>query len=203
MIRFLIGAAIVIVVTILVITSFLGVNDFKNCAGSPSNLNGCEKADVVIAVSGGDTTGRAQHAIDMYNGGWADKIIFSGAAFDKTGPSNADVMRQQAINQDVPADAIIIERDSSNTQENASNTIDILQSQSVNSAIVVTSSYHQKRTLTEFQRQAPDIDFRSSPSVSDRQWSVWWWTTPHGWYLAVSEIVKIVIINFSGSGGRV
>lgn len=190
----LIGATIVLVITVVTISWFLAPNSLANCGDSPSNVRGCGKADVIIAVSGGDTTARAQTAIDLYKHGWAPKLIFSGAAADKLGPSNAAVMRQQAIAQNIPSDAVQIEDTSETTKQNAENTKDILVNSGVTSAIVVSSSYHQKRVLLEFQTRAPAVQFRTHPAGGDNQWSIWWWTTPYGWYLALSEIFKIIVL---------
>lgn len=199
MIKYALGAGVVVVVSIVAITMFLSADNLRHCGISPSELRGCQPADAIIAVSGGDTSARTQSAIDLYQHGWADLLIFSGAAYDKSGPSNAEVMRRQAVRQGVPEQDVIIEQTSENTTENASNTADIIARHNISSAILVTSSYHQKRTLLEFQAVAPEVDFRSHPSTGDNQWSVWWWTTPYGWYLALSEIVKIIIFFLGGS----
>jgi uncharacterized SAM-binding protein YcdF (DUF218 family) len=197
--RLIISSIIVVGVAILGISLFLTPDSLLKCDTSPSLDSGCQKADVIIAVSGGDTTGRTQKAIDLYKDGWADRLLFSGAASDKSGPSNAEVMRMQALSQDVPSSAIQIGESSETTKENAENTKDILQDSDINSAILVTSRYHMKRALLEFRSRAPDITFRASPADADNQWSGFWWATPYGWYLALSELVKIVIFYLGGS----
>lgn len=197
--KYIVIFLVVIVTTIVTITLFLSPNNLLNCSDGPTELKGCEKADAIIAVSGGDTTARTQQAIDLYENGWADKLIFSGAASDKSGPSNAEVMRKQAQNQGVPAGDIVIEENSENTQQNAEKTSGLLQNDDIKQAIVVTSGYHAKRTVLEFRERAPDVEFRSSPSSADNQWSIWWWTSPYGWYLAVSEVVKIIVFYAGGS----
>lgn len=180
------------------ISLFLAPDGLMRCGDSPSEVKDCQAADAIIAVSGGDTAARTQLAIDLYQNGWAPQLIFSGAAQDKLGPSNAEVMRQQAIAQGVPESDVTVEKYSSNTSENAENTSDILTDLKIKNAIVVTSSYHMKRTVLEFRNRAPAVNFRSHPIGSDNQWSAWWWTTPNGWYLAVSEIAKIVVVYMAG-----
>lgn len=197
--KYVIGAVVVLIITIVTVTMFLSSDNLRHCGSGPSDLRGCHPADAIIAVSGGDTVARTQSAIDLYHEGWAKTLIFSGAAYDKTGPSNAEVMRLQAIRQGVPKQDIIIEQTSENTTQNASFTAKIIRDNNIKSAILVTSSYHQKRTLLEFQAVVPDVEFRSHPSKGDNQWSVWWWTTPTGWYLAISEIVKIIVFYLGGS----
>lgn len=200
MMRWIIAGVVMLVLLIGGINWFLAPDNLMQCSEAPSNLEGCGAADVIIAVSGGDTSARTQEAIDLYKNGWASKLIFSGAAQDKSGPSNAATMQQQAIRQGVPKAAITIEDQSETTKENAEKTRDILADENIHSAIVVTSRYHMKRTILEFRDRAPGVDFRAHPTVADSQWSSWWWLTPYGWYLALSEIVKIVL--FYVGGGR-
>ena len=192
------GGVVLLALLIGGISWFLAPDNLMRCSSAPSNLQGCGQADVIIAVSGGDTTARTQEAIDLYTSGWAPKLIFSGAAQDKSGPSNAAVMRQQALRQGVPETAITIEEKSETTKENAEKTRDILADKDIRTAIVVTSGYHMKRTLLEFRDRAPDVEFRAHPTVADSQWSSWWWLTPHGWYLALTEIVKIIVFYLGG-----
>ncbi len=200
MIRWLIGVVIFFTALIVGISLFLTPNNLMNCSDTPSTITGCDKADAVIAISGGDTTARAQKAIDLYQAGWAKEIVFSGAAADTSGPSNAEVMREQALAQGVPLAVIRIEEMSTSTRQNAEDTAPILDEDKVETAILVTSRYHMKRAMLEFQKQAPNVQFRASPVDSDNQWSaVWWWTTPYGWMLAVSELVKIIIFYTGGS----
>lgn len=181
------------------ISWFLAPDSLLKCGQSPGDAKKCHAADAVIAVSGGDTSARTQQAIDLYKQGWAPLLIFSGAALDKSGPSNASVMQTQALKQGVPKEAIIIEEHSATTRENAENTSKILRAQNVEDAIVVSSSYHMKRTLLEFRDQSPKVNFRAHPTNTDEQWSVWWWTTPRGWYLALSEVVKIAAVHLGES----
>lgn len=199
MIKVIIGIVVGIILLIISISLFLAPDSLMKCSETPSELEGCGSADVIITVSGGDTQARTQEAIDLYENGWAPRLIFSGAALDKSGPSNAAVMREQAIKQGVPEAVITIEEQSETTKENAEKTKDILVDENIHSAIVVTSSYHMKRTLLEFRDRAPNVNFRAHPTSTDSQWSVWWWTTPYGWYLALSEITKIILFYIGGS----
>lgn len=199
MIRWIVWPLVIIIVTIVVISLFLAPDSLLRCGETPSEVAGCERADAIIAVSGGDTTARTQEAIDLFKNGWGELLVFSGAALDKSGPSNAEVMRNQALQQGISPGVIRIEEESATTAENALETKSILKEEGVQSAILVTSSYHAKRTQLEFSQRATAIDFRVRPVSSDRQWSGYWWTTPHGWYLAVSELVKILIFYAGGS----
>lgn len=191
------------IVLIVGLTLYLQPNSFALCSynnGKPVTREGCAPADAIVVVSGGDTAARTQAAIDLYQLGWAPLLIFSGAAEDKSGPSNAYAMRQQAINQDVPAAAILIEEVSENTRENAEQTADLLVGRGIQDVILVTSGYHQRRASLEFQRavEGTDITLRNQPT-SDKDWGWWWWLSPRGWYLALGEFGRIVALYAGGS----
>ncbi|MEO5949140.1 MAG: YdcF family protein [Candidatus Saccharimonas sp.] len=180
------------------ISHYLGPDDLQTCQDVPSDTTGCGVADAIIALSGGDTSARADEAITLYQHGWAPLLIFSGAAADKSGPSNAEVMQRQAIAAGVPSSAIIIETRSENTSENAAATSDILTEQGIKSAILVTSAYHQRRASIEFGRRVPDVSVRSHPVAADDQWGPWWWLTPTGWFLAIPELARSLYLMAGG-----
>lgn len=197
-VRIVVGLLILFALIVLGINAYLSPDDLGKCEANPTDKDGCHKADAVVAVSGGDTEARANEAIWLYKNGWANYIIFSGAAADKSGPSNAEVMRDIAVNKGVSQSAIIIEESSENTTENASETQGIFAKYGIKDAIIVTSAYHQRRAMFEFSKWAADTELRSHPVARDKQWSEWWWLTPHGWFYALSEVVKTSI---SATGG--
>lgn len=198
------GFLIILVVLALVtvgIGAYLSPNDLAGCGERPSAKDPCKAADAIVAISGGDTTARTDEAVKLYKAGWADKLIFSGAALDKSGPSNAAAMSRQAEAAGVPGEDIVLEEFGENTQENAENTHDIFELLGIKDVILVTSGYHQRRAGLEFAARSSSVAVRNHPVPADSQWSPWWWVTPQGWYLAISEVVKIII--FYSGGGRV
>lgn len=192
--RYLLLLLLGLVITIITaISIYLSPNDLASCK-APEPLGRCGQADAIVAVSGGDTSARTDEAIRLYQAGWAPKVIFSGAAADSNGPSNAEAMAQQAREAGITDDAIITEEFSRTTAENALNTSQFISTQSIERIILVTSAYHQRRALLEFSLiLGPSVDIVSKPVPTDRQWiGFWWWTTPRGWWLAGGELVKIV-----------
>jgi len=187
------------VLLVLSLGNYLAPNDLSSCDVHPANKSPCMAADAIIAVSGGDTAARTSEAIKLYENGWAPKLIFSGAAQDKTGPSNAEAMRRQANVEGVPDEDIIIEEYGATTKQNAENTQTIFESNNITSAILVTSPYHQRRAGLEFTKRTSGVSLRNHPVAQDNQWSNLWWMTPSGWYLAVSELVKIIAFYAGGT----
>jgi uncharacterized SAM-binding protein YcdF (DUF218 family) len=189
--RWLIGTLILIAVAIVGISIYLQPNSFLGCAQSPSTKKGCQKADAIVVVSGGDTQARTGFGIELFKRGWADYLVLSGAALDTSGPSNAAAMKLQAQGAGVPEESILIDEESMNTQENAEKTKSIIQDRNVHDVILVTSGYHQRRASLEFNKIADGNTVRNAPAV-DSDWDWYWWATPRGWWLAGSELVKII-----------
>lgn len=79
-------------VLIVGISAYLGPDGLSHCDPYPSKKNDCGSVDAIVAISGGDTQARTAQAIDLYKRGWAEFLVFSGAAADKEGPSNAEAM---------------------------------------------------------------------------------------------------------------
>ena len=176
------------------------MDDLRGCGATPVNdaTSKCAAADAIVAVSGGDTTARAEEAIKLFKAGWGDTLIFSGAAADKSGPSNAAVMKQQAIDAGIDANNIIVEELSETTMQNAEQTTNIFKQRGITSAILVTSAYHERRATLEFDRRALGVKVRSHPVASDKQWSSWWWLTPTGWTLALPELASSLVLATGG-----
>jgi uncharacterized SAM-binding protein YcdF (DUF218 family) len=204
MIKWLIIIPLVLLVLIGGISFYLQPNDFVGCSETPLQVNEkCGPVDAIVVVSGGDTNERTDEGITLFKQGWADVIIFSGAAKDKTGLSNAAAMRLRAIQADIPAHSIYVDEFSETTEQNAANTQSIFQLHGFDTVMLVTSGYHQRRASLEFEKRADGTDILNHPVIKDKDWSfAWWWTTPRGWWLAGGELAKIIAFYISGVAAR-
>ena len=198
-IKWLITFIIFVTVIIFCISMYLQPNDLGQCEQKPGFGENCQIVDAIVVISGGDTLARAGQAIDLYKNGWSDKIIFSGAAQDKSGPSNAAVMKKMAISAGIPKSDIYIDEYSETTGQNALNAQTIFAENNIKRVILVTSGYHQRRASLEFNKRAGDVTILNSPVQNDKDWSFWWWVTPRGWWLATGEVVKIVAFYTTGA----
>ena len=185
-----------ILATVTVLTGvYLAPDDLAQCK-APTAEGMCKKADAIVAVSGGNTSVRTAEAIRLYKAGWADYLVFSGAAADPAAPSNAAVMKKQAIQEGVPEQAIVTEEFSRTTKENAEETKQKSVEYGFKRLIVVTSPYHQRRAGLEFARLVGgNTEIINHPAPNDPDWPAWWWLTPRGWWLAGSELLKISVTH--------
>lgn len=180
--------------TIWGITSYLAPDDLAGCTTPDPLIASCAPADAIVAISGGDTPARAEEAIGLYFAGWAPKIVFSGAALDTTGPSNAVAMRRQAITAGVPEADVIVEGTAADTEQNAVRSFALLTD--ADRLIVVTSPYHQRRAGVEFQKVfGGSVKIVNHPTKTDHLWTKTWYLTTTGWWLAVSETVKTAFVS--------
>jgi len=187
-------------VVIIGLGAYLAPDGLSHCKAQPTDSQDCQSVDAIVAISGGDTPARTAQAIALYKNGWAKLLVFSGAAADKAGPSNAEAMKRQAEAEGIEPDAIIIEETSETTKQNAANATNLFANRGIHSVILVTSAYHQRRAGLEFgERAGSAIKIINHPVTSDNQWSPWWWLTPGGWWLAISEVFKIIVFYVGAS----
>lgn len=204
LIKILLASLILFLLIAFAITLYLGPDALRFCSSPVANAtDNCSSVDAIVVISGGDTVARTNEAIALYKKGWAPIMIFSGAAADKTGPSNAKAMQTQAIDAGVAGKNTIIEEKSDTTNQNAEFVMDIVKNQGYKSIILVTSAYHERRALLQFEHyavvpNAPKINIRPHPVPEDKDWNRFWWLTPWGWSLATNEIIKGVIVTTSG-----
>ena len=157
------------------------------------------KSDVIVVVSGGQTTSRAEKGIDLFEQGFAGKIIFSGAALDD-GPSNAFNMRDQALASGISPNSIYIDEKSQNTYENAINTKKIVDELGAKNIILVTSPYHQRRANKTFENTYGENYTITGVSAIDDRWSKQnWWNKGFPLFISLSELWKLFYINLTGN----
>lgn len=175
-----------------IVTVIAFLNSYLQPSDSITNV------DAAVAISGGDTNARADEAIRLYQDKLVDAIVFSGAAKDKSGPSNASVMKTRALDAGVPIWDIFIDETSESTEQNAINSDKIFKQQNFRKVILVTSGYHQRRAFLEFSKHASGVRIINNPVTIDKDWSSYWWLSLRGWLLAISEVIKIIAFYVTG-----
>lgn len=170
---------------------------------SDSSIHPCPTADAVVVISGGDTKARTQYAATITKAQQIPVLITAGASRQENVQSNAEEMRQIAIDAGVPVGAIKIEPQSRNTHQNAVNVKKLIEEYNqqnpykpINSLILVTSGYHQARAYKEFRSQfASEFKIYNAPLKQDRDWSPTWYLSPRSWYLAVKEAGGLLLVS--------
>jgi uncharacterized SAM-binding protein YcdF (DUF218 family) len=111
--------------------------------------------------AGGGYQERVRHAVDLYRADSAPRLIFSsGFAFAF---QEAEVMRELAVGQGVPAPAIMLETKAASTFENVMFVRAILARHGWQRILLVSSPYHMRRAMLTWRKVAPGVQVLSSP----------------------------------------
>lgn len=157
------------------------------------------RSDAIVVISGDEQMARFREGVRLYHAGFGRYLVFSGAARD-AGPSNADVMSGLAVEQGVPAEAILEESQGEDTWGNAVYTRRLLEQHGLSSAILVTSPYHVRRALLTFRAAYEGSGIRlAARSAPDSEWRKQsWWQQAETRRLTVSEVEKLAFIALTG-----
>ncbi|HWI20774.1 MAG TPA: ElyC/SanA/YdcF family protein [Vicinamibacterales bacterium] len=129
-----------------------------------------QRADAIVVFAGGvGESGQAgggqqerlKQAIDLYNGGFADRIIVSSGFVYSF--NEAESMRAVAIAQGIPADRIELEPRARNTYENVIYVREILQREGWKNILLVSSPYHMRRAVMVWNKTAPEVFVTPTP----------------------------------------
>jgi uncharacterized SAM-binding protein YcdF (DUF218 family) len=136
--------------------------------------NDCLKRSDAIVLLEGDGLNRYQHAVDLFQAGWADKIVFSGGITDfKYGSFPYSVVLPHILKTGVPEEALINEDKSLNTREQAVEVVKMSIEMKWNKLILVASHEHQYRAYLTFLREildkCPQLILYNSP-VRNLDW---------------------------------
>ncbi|NQU73225.1 MAG: YdcF family protein, partial [Candidatus Omnitrophica bacterium] len=129
-----------------------------------------QKADVIVVFGGGvgetgspgkSTIERARYAAELYNEGYADKIIFSSGYFYIY--NDAENMKLIALSMGVPERNIILEQKANSTYENVVFSKAILDKNKWDSILLISSPYHMRRAYFVFNKWKNDIEVTYTP----------------------------------------
>lgn len=90
---------------------------------------------------------RINHGIWLYENGYVQKLILTGGYGEGNEYSSAYIAKIYAEEQGIPSEDILIEEKSIITQENIENAKDIMDSNSYETAIIVSDPLHMKRSM--------------------------------------------------------
>ena len=134
---------------------------------------------------------RTAAAALLYEAERAPLILVSGAALEGS-QSEAEYMAANLRKSGVPPDALIIEKNSYNTYENALYSAQLLKERNISRILLVTSALHMPRAMAVFNKQgltaiaapsAPQIVVPEDPDFS-------FWLPDERSFLASRSIIK-------------
>lgn len=120
-------------------------------------------ADIGIGLGSHDL-GVATYTAELYHQGMFPQIVFTGAnaptTIERFPRGEAAHYRERAIELGVPAEAILLEPQATNTGQNIELTRKILSDQGINvsSAILISRPYQQRRVYSTAKKLWPELD---------------------------------------------
>ncbi len=113
-----------------------------------------------------DAADRVWHGVRLFHAGKAPLLVMSGGSdLSQSASSEAEVMRQFAMDLGVPIGAIGLEERSRNTRENAQFSAEMLKAQGVERILLVTSALHMRRAVALFESQGLMV----TPAATDHE----------------------------------
>lgn len=151
-----------------------------------------ERGDVIVVLSGGRRDERVRQAAILYREGYAPLVMLSGGE-EMAGISIPELQRRQALALGIPPSALLFEGESTSTLEQAQMLRPILEGRRARRALVVTSSFHTRRTRYLFRRtfEGSPVDIRVYPVQQDFYNPVRWWTRERDTEIVVLEYIKL------------
>lgn len=131
-------------------------------------------ADVAIVLGAGTANDevspvfreRINHGIWLYENGYVDKLLLTGGYGDGNEHSDAYVAKMYAEAQGIPTQDILLEEQSTITQENIENAKMMMDENSYHTAILVSDPLHMKRSM--LMAKDYGIEAYSSPTPTTR-----------------------------------
>src|SRR5260370_14308182 len=116
--------------------------------------------------AGGGAQERLKQAVDLYKAGDAPYLVLSSGYVYSF--REAEVMRALAVDQGVPASAIVLEQRAANTYQNVTFVDAILREHHWKSILLVSSPYHMRRALLVWRKVAPDLTVVPAPPAQSQ-----------------------------------
>ncbi|RDW19820.1 YdcF family protein [Oceanobacillus chungangensis] len=158
-----------------------------------------EKGDCIFVLGSSKAVEyRLPKAVQLYKEGRAKKLLFSGGVvWEKGGLTEAELLREKAMELGIPKEDILIEKESKHTKENALASLLVLDRafglHNINRLLVVTTTYHMRRTHLTLRTYMPAWIKYSLCAVNDRTTREEnWFQTPYGRERVEKETSKII-----------
>lgn len=169
----------VIAIAVLLLTMVLVVLGFMVAIYAQARNDEARQADAIVVMGAAQYNGRPSnvlsarldHALALYEQGYAPAIIVTGGKLEGDAYTEAGVGEQYLLDRGVPQDAILMEDEGEDTWESMQAVGDIADRRGIESVLIVSDGFHLFRS--ERMAGAVGLDAYSSaaPDSPIRAWS--------------------------------
>jgi uncharacterized SAM-binding protein YcdF (DUF218 family) len=156
-----------------------------------------EPSDAIVVLAGSSTGNRIEEAVRLFDNGMGKVLVFSGYSY-YPGMDSHRGMKQYAIKLGVTEDKIVAEKKTigeTSTWGEALNNMKLLKRLKAKSFILVTSSFHTRRSHWVYERVIKslnmDIALRVQPAYDPKVPYPGWWKIRSGKKYVFDEYIKI------------
>ena len=151
---------------------YIGKNVFDIWSFSTEDQR--QKADVAIILGAAAYNGevspvfreRIDHGITLYQERYVDRLIVTGGTAEGAKGSEAAAARDYLLSQGISEEAVLLEEESTITQENLENSKVIMEENGFETAVIVSDPLHMKRAM--LLAEDAGINAYSSPTPTSR-----------------------------------
>ena len=174
----------------LLAVAFLGAGHFLvNQAQQP------EKADLIV-VLGGDNGSRVDKAAELYARGFAPKLLLTGleGGHSKTRLHYLNWRAQYLVDQGIPQDALLFDRLSASSWEEAVNTLRLMQLANLSRVLIVSDPPHLRRLSVTWGKvfAGSGKEFRLVAARMESWNAARWWYNSASAQFVVAEYTKLI-----------
>jgi len=171
--------------------SFFGIKELGYWLSAPAELP--VSADIIVAL-GGDEGDRVKMAAKLYKKGYAKKILLTGMADDFKIVQHQNWRIKYLLDQQIPEEALIYDRVSTNTHQEVSNLAVLLKMHSWGNALIISDPPHMRRLSfclnPLFKEQG--LNYKLIQTEPDNWQSNYWWRNANWKIFCLLEVVKIL-----------
>ncbi|WP_274364195.1 YdcF family protein [Paenibacillus thermotolerans] len=200
--KFKLPAQKIVLFTIVSIIALLGIlhrpiltyaGDYLKLGCLPGSLPA--KADAIIVLGGEIEGERTRKGAELYKAGKAPKLILSDGTRMSWRTMAVDEMVALALYTGVPKHDILVENESRSTYENAVYTKKLMTDKRLDSAVVVTSDWHERRTKFIFDKvyQGSGIELSYCGAPDSRSDFDEWWKDGEKQQTVLTEWSKLLV----------
>ena len=177
--------AVLMTLPLALALSFIGGFVWFACSVPSEEVALQSDADGIVVLTGGAS--RITDAIELLAAGRGKRLLITGV---HPTTSSREIARVVPRYQRMLGCCVDLDHSAVNTLGNAAETRRWAKNLGFQSLIVVTSSYHMPRSMSELARQLPDVRLIAFPVVTDKMRAEPWWTNLPTAKLLFSEYLK-------------